>query len=273
MRSLKSLACRAACLALFVAACSDDAGTLAPDPGSYGPSSAGVNGSSAAGRGQLPPTSNGGAGGVPSLGTTGSGLPAAGTPAGGSGALAGVGGAGASTAGSFANGASGGVSTGNGGSFGSGGFGVGAVGGAPTGGRAGAAFGGAGPSLGGHAGALAQGSAGKPGAAGAPANVPATFAAVTSIIQANCSICHGNRQPRLTNNANLYETLTSTTVKECGNNPLVKPDDPANSALLMLPNWECDDLVMPQGCIAALCITDAELATITAWIDAGAPSK
>jgi len=264
--SPKSVPCRAALLAAFLVACSDGAGTLAPDPGSYNPvASGGANGASTAGHGGLPPVSNGASAGQPAaLGTGGSGFGAAGTLGSASGPTSG-------SSGSTAGGATGGVASV---SFGGGVSTTSTFGGASSGaGRGGAASGGSAGSLAGHGGALTQGSAGKQGAAGAPANVPATFSAVSSIIQANCSICHGMRAPRLTNSANLYTTLTSTVVKECGGNPLVKPNDPANSALIMLPNWECNDLVMPQGCVNAPCLTDSELATITAWINAGAPSK
>lgn len=265
-RSSVSAPYRAALLAALLVACSDGAGTLPSDPGAYSPLGSAGSRSASGGSAQFASGSSGGQ--APSASGGGGGNPgAAGTQGITSAPLPGVGGSGAG-AGNFGTGATGGVANGTGGSFGSGAFG-----GASAAGRAGAAFGGAGSSLAGHAGAVTQGAAGKQGAAGAPANVPATFAAVSSIIQANCAICHGSRMPRLTNSANLYKTLTSTTVKECGGNALVKPNDPANSALLMLPNWECDDLVMPQGCVDMPCLTDTELATITAWINAGAPSK
>jgi hypothetical protein len=269
-RVFSSVSCRAAVLAALVVACSDGGGTLAPEPGSYEPvGTGGAAAASNAGHGGNPLGSSAAAGGqTAATGTGGSGFAAAGSRGGGSSGTPGA-------AGSSATGAAGGVANGSGGSFGSGGF-VPGAGGSPSAGASGhggAAFGGSGGSLGGHAGALGQGSAGKSGAAGAPANVPATFSAVSSIIQANCTICHGSRMPRLTNSASLYTTLTSTTVKECGGNPLVKPNDPADSALLMLPNWQCQDLVMPQGCTTTPCLTDSELATITAWIAAGAPNK
>lgn len=103
---------------------------------------------------------------------------------------------------------------------------------------------------------------------------PATFAAVADIIQQNCAQagCHGGaRMPRFSSGSSLYRTLTTYTVKACGSSPLVKPNEPANSALLKLPSWECTDLVMPQGCVDKPCFTGETLATIRAWIQAGAP--
>jgi hypothetical protein len=140
-----------------------------------------------------------------------------------------------------------------------------------------ASLGGAGSGHGGTGSNPSGGAAGSPpnlGAAGATPSGPATFAGVAAIIQQHCALaaCHGGgRNPRLTNNSSLYRTLTSTTVKECGGNALVTPNSIANSALLLLPNWECTDLVMPEGCVDMPCLSGGELATIAAWIQAGAP--
>jgi hypothetical protein len=120
-----------------------------------------------------------------------------------------------------------------------------------------------------------QGSAGKVGTAGGTGSVTATFSAVASIIGQRCALpaCHGGgRSPKLTNSSSLYQTLTSTTVMACAGNALVKPSDPTNSALLMLPNWECKDLTMPQGCVDMPCLAADELKTISDWIQAGAPN-
>ena len=69
----------------------------------------------------------------------------------------------------------------------------------------------------------------------------------------------------------LYGILTTKVVMPCNNNILVVPNDPANSALLKLPTWQCTDFVMPMGCIDDPCLTQAELDTIRTWILAGAP--
>jgi hypothetical protein len=93
-------------------------------------------------------------------------------------------------------------------------------------------------------------------------------------------LCHGGAAPQqglnFTDMATLRTTLTTRMVTECGNELLVAPGDPANSALLKLPIWKCMDssgaaFVMPQGCIEDQCLSDSELATFQAWIAAGAP--
>jgi hypothetical protein len=246
------------------------------DVGSYEPTaSAGTTGSALGGTGGAigVQSSNGASAGrttVQPSSSGGSGFAAAGTRgsfAGGTGSV-GVGGS-AATAGSLGSGgASGGARTAGGGTS------VGGSGFAFAGGSGRGTASGGGAAGRGSAGAKATG--GMPGVAGSTGTVTSTFSAVASIIQQHCgaSGCHGGaRNPRLTNNSNLYKTLTSTTVEECASNHLVTPSDPTNSALLMLPNWECDDFVMPEGCVDMPCLSATELATITAWIQAGAPSK
>ena len=116
------------------------------------------------------------------------------------------------------------------------------------------------------------------GVAGGPSGQTATLSAVAGILQENCGAlsCHGGgpegRDVVFTNPATLYQTLTTTVVAPCNDKPLVTPGQSANSALLMLPTWQCNDFVMPQGCIDDLCISSADIATLTAWIDAGAPN-
>ena len=143
-----------------------------------------------------------------------------------------------------------------------------------------------GTSGGGAAGASGRfgGSSGASGAGGAAGSGSgtATFAAVASIMSQECGkpLCHGGAAPaqmlNFTNMTTLYATLTSKVVTECKGEKLVVPGDPTNSALLKLPTWECSDpmggpFVMPQGCIDDVCLPDAELATLRAWIAAGAP--
>jgi hypothetical protein len=136
-------------------------------------------------------------------------------------------------------------------------------------------------SFGGSAGS--SGVAGSPGSAGSGSG-QATFAAVASIMSQECGkpLCHGGAAPaqmlNFTNMTTLYATLTSKVVSECMGEKLVVPGDPTNSALLKLPTWECRDamgaaFVMPQGCIDDQCLPDAELATLKAWIAAGAPQQ
>lgn len=149
-----------------------------------------------------------------------------------------------------------------------------------------------GPSNGGSAGVGSSGGAGAAGSAGHAGNTgaagmsnatgPGTFNDVAMIMATNCgaSLCHGGGvggQPLVyTNKATLYGILTTTVVTECMNAKLVTPGDPEHSALLLLPTWMCTDpsggpFVMPQSCIEDPCLTDAERASIKAWIMAGAP--
>ena len=101
-----------------------------------------------------------------------------------------------------------------------------------------------------------------------------TFAQVAAIVDQSCgaATCHGGREnPPLTNDANLYNTLLSDTVRQCGNNALITPNNAATSALLMLVNGQCGNLIMPEGCQNTPCWSAADIATVTAWINAGAP--
>jgi len=114
----------------------------------------------------------------------------------------------------------------------------------------------------------ASGTTGAAGTGGASA-----FAEVSKIIVATCAsaTCHGGRRnPNLTA-ANLYSTLTSTSVRQCGNDRMVTARDTANSALLEVVNGQCGNFVMPQGCDILPCIAAPELKTITDWVLAGAP--
>jgi hypothetical protein len=177
------------------------------------------------------------------------------------------------TGGAAAGGSAGSVGAGMGGST---------TGGAGAGG-AGAGGAGAGGASGGASGGLAgaAGIAGTAGAAGSSAGgggVPLTptFAGVAEIMRVNCGFpaCHGggpeSQDLVFTDPATLYGSLTSKVVTECDSNVLVVPNDPANSAILKLPTWQCRDLVMPKGCIDDPCLTSAELDTITTWISTGA---
>ncbi|HEX5100504.1 MAG TPA: hypothetical protein VFV94_13440 [Polyangiaceae bacterium] len=87
--------------------------------------------------------------------------------------------------------------------------------------------------------------------------------------------CHGGKErPSLTNTnpTTLYNTLKNTTVRQCGSDHLATPNDPANSALLELVQHQCGNFVMPDGCMTNPCISAADIATITTWIQAGAPA-
>lgn len=194
-------------------------------------------------------------------GRSSSGGSSGGTPAATSGGTKATGG----SLGSSAGGSSGGsTSPGS-----SGGSSFGTTGGrsSSTGGRSG--FGTGGRGSGGSGGSAPGGSSSGGKATGGGAAV--AFSMVGSIVQDRCSSCHGFTMPLLQNNAMLRNTLTSTRVPECGNNPLVTPNDPSKSAVLMLVNRMCGMLVMPAGCGMTPCIPAAEVTTLTNWINAGAP--
>jgi hypothetical protein len=206
-------------------------------------------------------TSGGAGNGVPQAGSSGSGAPglggtSGGAPSGGTG----TGGVGMGAGGTNTDGTSTG---GTGIAGGTGGSGTGAGGtSVPTGGTG---VGGTGIATGGTAGSGAPGGSG-PGGGSA-------FSAVSAIVVRACATaqCHGGRRmPNLTA-ANLYTTLTSTAVSECGNDRLVTPGDPGNSALLSVVNGLCGELIMPANCEAPPCLGAADQKTISDWITAGAP--
>jgi hypothetical protein len=199
-----------------------------------------------------------GVGAAPSSG--GSGTPGAGGAAGLGGTSAGpIGTGGASTGGSgFAGSAQAGSGAGS--------FGGRPATGNTTGGSTGIAGSGA---MGGSTGVAGSGT---PGSAGAPGGASG-FAAVTAIITRTCAtaMCHGGRRNPNLSAANLYTTLTSTAVSECGNDRLVTAGDTANSAILQLVNGQCGELLMPATCDAPPCLAAADTKTISDWIAAGAP--
>lgn len=103
-----------------------------------------------------------------------------------------------------------------------------------------------------------------------------TFGDVYYIINLRCAnvICHTPiyYPPDLSDiNNDLYDTLTTWTVMKCGGLPMVEPGDSANSAMIQVIKGECGDLIMPQGCVDPICISQDELDTLATWIDAGAP--
>ena len=264
---MSSLARPAVAVALFVGlafACTNTIEGLPPEDdlaGGGASAGAGVVNGSATG------SASGGTTGVagsasPSGGASGSGTPgASGTspdPIGTGGTSSG----GASTGGASTGGAStGGTSTGGSGFAGSAqaGSGAGSFGGRP----------GSGNTTGGSTGIAGSGT---PGSAGAPGGASG-FAAVTAIITRTCAtaMCHGGRRNPNLSAANLYTTLTSTAVPECGNDRLVTPGDTANSAFLQLVNGQCGELLMPATCDAPPCLEAPDMKTISDWIAAGAP--
>ena len=218
-------------------------GTLAPE----------VGGASAATGGA------GGSGGSSAAGAAGAGA-MGGTP-GATGGAGGVGGT-ATSAGKAGTGPASGGKT--------------SAGAAGAAGRAGA--GGTGLGAGGRGGAAgASAASGASGASGSAGTGSALFTPVGVLINKTCATadCHGGKErPSLsnTNPTTLYNTLKSTSVRQCGSDRLATPNDPANSALLELVQHQCGTFVMPDGCMMNPCISTADIATITAWIQAGAPA-
>jgi hypothetical protein len=247
-----------------LAACASDPETIPPfyglasDAGrsaSNGGSTGGSSGGTTASTGGTSTAGSGGTGASSAAGGTGGpGFGGGGTLAGSGGTLGGSGMGGASA------GAGGGAGTGPGGR---GGAGSGFGGSAGTGGRGGATAGGAG-----------RAAAGSGGSAGGGTSL---FAPVGALVQTTCADadCHGGKErPSLlnTNPATLYNTLINTAVRQCGSDRLATANDPANSALLELVQHQCGAFVMPEGCMANPCIDADAIATITAWIQAGAPA-
>ncbi|MFZ5890489.1 MAG: hypothetical protein ACOY0T_05415 [Myxococcota bacterium] len=133
-------------------------------------------------------------------------------------------------------------------------------GGASTGGTAGGKVGNAG-----------QNSGGAGGSSGASTG----FSQVQSILEAKCSQCHtlgGNHPDLSTTGDELYTTLSTYRVRDCGNNPLVIPGNSATSALIMVTTaGKCANrLVMPSGCSGDSCVLMQERQTISNWITQGA---
>ena len=203
--------------------------------------------------------------------------PIAGSFAGGGGAIAGAGGA---SAGVGAGGSAGSGTAGRGGAGAGGGAGVigargmgGAGGGAGgTTGAAGGTTGGAGGATGGAGGATG-GAGGRGGAGGAGA---ATFTQVYSIIMMKCgggiSGCHvtgSSGMLRMPNKATAHMNLVGVDSEECDGEKRVVANDAQNSTLVKaIEGRACIDR-MPDGRDP---LSANEIATIRAWIMAGAPN-
>jgi hypothetical protein len=94
--------------------------------------------------------------------------------------------------------------------------------------------------------------------------------------------CHnGQQHVDLRNNSGLYDRIVgaspngSMTMSACRTRTLVVPGDVAGSVLaqvIMAAVTGCTDERMPYECPAERpCLTNAQIATITSWITAGAP--
>jgi hypothetical protein len=158
------------------------------------------------------------------------------------------------------------------------GGGGGGVGGAATSGASNGGTSQGGTASGGAGGT--GGSTGGFGAGGAPPGSP-TFTQVTAIIQANCgSKCHSGEREDLINLAGtpeaLYGRLTSPLDTDlCYRVVPVQRGSAATSLLARLLKAEitapCPLPRMPAGCTETnTCLSDADIALIDGWINAGA---
>jgi hypothetical protein len=169
-----------------------------------------------------------------------------------------------STTSSGSSGGAGGSDPGSGGpTTGSGGMGGSSVGSGGSGGAGGS----------GHPDAGLGGRGGTGGAAGARPDAGmggssvggATFTQVKAILQRDCTSCHSN--------FTTYNTVMTHSVSNCGGDTLAKANDAANSAFLELVQGQCGSFLMPRGCRTAPCISQSDIDTFTAWINAGAPNN
>lgn len=161
--------------------------------------------------------------------------------------------------------------------------GGGSGGGSGTGGNSlgGSTFAGAGGASAGTSGG--GGSGGGPGACTAPPGTP-TFTQVSQILQANCgSKCHSGEpgQEHLVNLSNidpgLQHTRLTTALETdlCFGQRPVKPGLSTTSVLVRVIKSAIDDPCvlprMPAGCADTnTCLSEADIATIAGWVDAGA---
>lgn len=149
--------------------------------------------------------------------------------------------------------------------------------GEPSGdGASGGAFSGSGGFAASSGGAPAAGGAVASGGAASTGGVSGviSYATAAEVIDSSCglSVCHGaHQEPIIQNDALLPDLLRNTFVEACGNAPLVTPGDPSRSALLMLVERQCIDLVMPDECRRDPCLPANDIAILRAWIEQGAP--
>ena len=120
-----------------------------------------------------------------------------------------------------------------------------------------------------------HGSAGFDGSAGSGGS-SAAFTQVSALLGKNCGIsgCHADKQtPHFVPGPMLYATLTgpNTVLAACDYTKLVEPGDPSKSALVRLMNRKCGTFTMPPSCNKTTCLSAADLDTLSAWIQLGAP--
>jgi hypothetical protein len=122
------------------------------------------------------------------------------------------------------------------------------------------------------------------GSSGDPTAPQPTFQSFKFVIEnmvppCVASDCHGGGVPNplqmpVANDDQLYNNLMTTMVAECGNIPVVTPGDPSKSALIKLLNGPCGEIPrMPKGCDGTNCVPDEYIASITQWVQMGAPKN
>jgi hypothetical protein len=146
--------------------------------------------------------------------------------------------------------------------------------------------GGSGTNSAGSGGANNAGTAGTSGNGGADASntpIPPTWDTVKLVLSGThppCDGCHGSLgdggfRINVANDSQLFKSLTTTIVKDCGNNPVVTPGDPTKSALLQILQGDCSVNTprMPPGCVDgdAGCVPPEYMAALAQWISDGAP--
>lgn len=102
---------------------------------------------------------------------------------------------------------------------------------------------------------------------------PVPYSDVEHIVLSTCAVatCHGrDEEPLMLDDGSLPGVLTGTMVEECGNVPLVASGNADGSAIVLMPQRLCGDLVMPDGCRRDPCVADADLDVIRRWINEGA---
>ena len=78
----------------------------------------------------------------------------------------------------------------------------------------------------------------------------------------------------LQQDANLYTNMMTYVSHACGDIPLVNPGKPDQSALIKILTGPCGNTIrMPFGCSGDQCLSDAEVAAISAWIANCAPQQ
>jgi hypothetical protein len=126
-------------------------------------------------------------------------------------------------------------------------------------------------------GSASGGSASGGSASGGGGNGAVTFAEIAAIVELRCAgaKCHDAAMPEknilLTNDANLFSTLTTKAAAPCQNAKYVVPGDSAASALVkLIVGTECKERGMNFKMPEMDSVTPEELQKIKDWIDAGA---